>query len=99
MKSINRRNFIKKTSQSAIALTAPFIVPSSVFGKNAPSNRINIGAIGNGRISRTHDMPGIWKTEFAQIMRSVIWIVTEQPMLKNWLMNFIQNEMAKRMMA
>ena len=68
MKSLNRRNFIKKTSQSAIALTAPFIVPSSVFGKNAPSNRINIGAIGNGRISRTHDMPGLWKTEFAQIM-------------------------------
>jgi predicted dehydrogenase len=27
----------------------------------APSNRINIGAIGVGRISRLHDMPGVWK--------------------------------------
>jgi len=37
----------------------PSIVPSSVFGATAPSNRINIGAIGVGRISRGHDMPGV----------------------------------------
>jgi predicted dehydrogenase len=39
-----------------------------VFGAAAPSNRINIGAIGNGRISRVHDLPGIWKYDTARIM-------------------------------
>lgn len=46
----------------------PAIVPASVFGQNAPSNRINVGAIGTGRISRVHDMPGIWKFDHARIM-------------------------------
>ena len=31
------------------ALIAPTIVPSTVFGKSAPSNKINIGMIGVGR--------------------------------------------------
>ena len=34
----------------------------------APSNRINIGAIGTGRISRGHDLPGIWQHDTARIM-------------------------------
>lgn len=46
----------------------PTIVPAGVFGQNAPSNRINIGAIGVGRISRGHDLPGTWKYEQAHIM-------------------------------
>lgn len=70
---VSRRKFLDLATKGTIAASAlitgfPSIVPSSVFGKNAPSNRINIGAIGNGRISRTHDMPGIWKYEQAQIM-------------------------------
>lgn len=43
-------------------------MPPSVFGKKAPSNRINIGAIGHGRISRGHDLPGVWKHDYAQGM-------------------------------
>jgi predicted dehydrogenase len=54
-----RRAFLKATAGSAIAAGFPAIVPSSVFGATAPSNRISIGAIGVGRISRTHDMPGV----------------------------------------
>lgn len=64
-----RRSFLKKSlSASAGLLIAPTIVPSSVFGKNAPSNRINIGAIGNGRISRDHDMPGVLKYDDVRIV-------------------------------
>lgn len=63
--SNSRRKFIKN---AAILSVAPYIVPSSVFGKNAPSNRINIGAIGTGRISRIHDLPGVWRHDFAQVM-------------------------------
>ncbi|MDR3253009.1 MAG: Gfo/Idh/MocA family oxidoreductase, partial [Tannerella sp.] len=64
-----RRNFIKKSLTAGLGMIAlPSIVPASVFGKNAPSNRINIGAIGTGRISRDHDMPGVWKYDHARII-------------------------------
>ena len=70
---ISRRSFLDISTKGILATTAivsgfPTIVPASVFGKNAPSNRINIGAIGLGRISRGHDMPGVWKYDNAQIM-------------------------------
>src|SRR5688500_10735172 len=63
--SNSRRKFLKN---SVIISLAPYIVPASVFGKNAPSNRINIGAIGTGRISRIHDLPGAWRNDFAQVV-------------------------------
>jgi predicted dehydrogenase len=41
-----RRNFIKALPLTAAA--APYFVPSTVFGKKAPGNRINLGCIGTG---------------------------------------------------
>lgn len=38
------------------SIVIPTIVPSSVLGSNAPSNKINIGQIGCGRIAREHDI-------------------------------------------
>jgi predicted dehydrogenase len=72
-KAINRRDFIRSTSKGAVAGSLlmsgfPTIVPASVFGKNAPSNRINVAALGTGRISRTHDMPNVWKYDHARII-------------------------------
>ena len=72
-KKINRRNFVKNslkaTAATGIAITGfPTIVPAAVLGKNAPSNRINIGAIGVGRISRDHDMFETLKYSHAKIM-------------------------------
>lgn len=46
---MNRRNFIEKSSLGIAAIGIPTIVPASVFGKNAPSNRITVGLIGAGR--------------------------------------------------
>jgi predicted dehydrogenase len=66
--TLSRRSFLATSIKTGIVMGLPTIVPSSVFGKNAPSNRINIGAIGNGRISRTHDMPGVWKYDNARII-------------------------------
>jgi len=54
---MKRRMFLKKATATAVGtVVLPTIVPSSVFGKNAPSNKINIGQIGFGRIARDHDM-------------------------------------------
>jgi predicted dehydrogenase len=64
-----RRDFIKKSLTAGVGLiVAPTIVPASVFGKNAPSNRINIGAIGAGRISLSHDMPSVLKYDDVRIV-------------------------------
>jgi predicted dehydrogenase len=64
---MNRREVIK-AGAAAAALGFPAIVPSSVFGQNAPSNRINVGAIGVGRISRIHDLPQVWRHDDAHIV-------------------------------
>jgi len=64
----SRRTFLKTSLGAAAAVGFPTIVPSSVFGQLSPSNRINVGAIGVGRISRVHDLPAIWKYDQAHIM-------------------------------
>ena len=64
----SRREFLGNTLKASAFLALPSIVPSSVFGRNAPSNRINVAAIGTGRISRVHDMPGVLQYDYAQIM-------------------------------
>ncbi|SCD20971.1 oxidoreductase domain-containing protein [Proteiniphilum saccharofermentans] len=61
--------FIKKAAATAVGTAVfPTIVPSSVFGKNAPSNKIHIGQIGCGRIARDHDMAETIKYDKAQFM-------------------------------
>lgn len=69
---LNRRAFIKQTAGGSALLMAasvfPTIVPASVFGKNAPSNRINIGQIGFGRIGKSHDLPEVMKHDYVRIV-------------------------------
>jgi len=65
---MKRREFLKSSAIAASAVAVPTFVPFSVFGKTAPSNRIRIGAIGTGRISQGHDMPGVWKYDDARIV-------------------------------
>jgi hypothetical protein len=72
-RTISRREVLKGAAKglgaaAVLASGFPAIVPSSVFGATSPGNRINVGAIGNGRISRGHDLPGIWKFDTARIM-------------------------------
>ena len=72
-KPFNRRDFVKTSLKGGIATSLaitgfPTIVPASVFGKNAPSNQLNIAAIGVGRISRDHDMAETLKYDHARIM-------------------------------
>jgi predicted dehydrogenase len=45
---MNRRRFLKQGTAAGAAIGFPTIVPSSVFGRNAPSNRVNLGLIGYG---------------------------------------------------
>ncbi len=52
---LSRRSFFRQSALFAgAALSFPSIVPSSVFGQNAPSNRIGVALIGTGNIMRGH---------------------------------------------
>src|SRR5450756_1017189 len=66
---LSRRQFLKTSlAGGAGAALLPTIVPSSVFGAGAPSNKIQIGQIGCGRIAHDMDMPGILKHDIARIV-------------------------------
>ncbi|MDA0315033.1 MAG: Gfo/Idh/MocA family oxidoreductase [Bacteroidetes bacterium] len=65
---MERRDFMKKTALATAAFGIPTLVPASVLGKNAPSNKLHIAQIGCGRIARDHDLPGVWKHDVARIV-------------------------------
>ncbi len=50
--SLTRRGFLKGAAAAGAAVTLPAIVPSSVLGADAPSNKILMGAIGIGGMGR-----------------------------------------------
>lgn len=52
--ALPRRDFLKTLVLGSAAAAFPTILPSSVFGQNAPSNRINIALIGLGNIMAGH---------------------------------------------
>jgi myo-inositol 2-dehydrogenase / D-chiro-inositol 1-dehydrogenase len=66
---LSRRGFVKISAfGTAGAFVAPVIVPSTVFGKKAPSNKINIGQIGFGRIAMAHDLAETLKYDVARVV-------------------------------
>jgi hypothetical protein len=59
--SVSRRDFLKKT-------VVGVVLPSRLFGADAPSNRVRVGQIGCGRIATGHDMPGVLSSGLADIV-------------------------------
>ena len=94
--SEDRRSFLKKAATGTAGIIAasmfPSIVPSSVFGKNAPSNKINIGQIGFGRIGSSHDLPEILKNEVANVIAVADLDKNRLALGKKW----IEGQYAKR---
>jgi predicted dehydrogenase len=64
--TMNRRDFVVKSGCAAIA--APTIVPTSVFGANTPSNRINVGFIGTGRQGYGANLPQMMAVPGVQVV-------------------------------
>ena len=66
---LSRRQFLKASLAGAAGVAMmPTIIPSSVLGANAPSNKIQVGQIGCGRIATDMDIPGILKQDVARIV-------------------------------
>ncbi len=61
---ISRRRFIATVGT---VLAAPHIVPNSIFGKNAPSNRINVAVIGTGN-QGTQDLKAFLAEDDVQVV-------------------------------
>lgn len=66
---MKRREFIKSAvGATAGVLGLPTIVPSLVFGKSKPNDKINIGQIGFGRIAQDHDLPETIKHDMCRMV-------------------------------
>src|SRR5690242_15849498 len=66
---ISRRQFGKSSIAAATGIISfPMVLPSTLFGKNAPSNKIQIAQVGCGRIAHEMDMPGILKHDIARVV-------------------------------
>lgn len=79
---MNRRDFLKTTVAAAGTFAIPTFVPSSVFGKAAPSNRVHIGCIGVGG-QGTHDMKNALYLDQAQVVAvSDCWVSRREKALK-----------------
>jgi myo-inositol 2-dehydrogenase/D-chiro-inositol 1-dehydrogenase len=62
MSGMSRREYLKTSLWGTAGLMftpkgTPTFVPSTVLSKKAPSDIINVGQIGTGRIARDHDLP------------------------------------------
>ncbi|MDP4253983.1 MAG: Gfo/Idh/MocA family oxidoreductase, partial [Bacteroidota bacterium] len=99
-RNISRKDFISRSIKATLGTSLawssfPAIVPASVFGPHAPSNRINIGAIGTGRISRGHDMPGVLKYDTARIMAVCDLDADRAEDAKKWVNDFYASRSGK----
>lgn len=64
---LTRRSFLRRASAALAGIAgAPTILPTSVFGANAPSNRVTIGFIGCGRQCYYANIPGFLKVAGVQ---------------------------------
>lgn len=69
MTDLTRRAFLKRSAAAAGAVfLAPTIVPASVFGADAPSNRITIGMIGMGRQAYYSNVKSFLNAPDAQVV-------------------------------
>jgi myo-inositol 2-dehydrogenase/D-chiro-inositol 1-dehydrogenase len=66
--SVSRREFLRTTAVATTAVAVPLIIPSRLFGADAPSNRVRVGHIGCGRIAQGHDMPGVARSGLADVL-------------------------------
>ena len=65
-RSTTRRGFLKHMGGALGAVSTPCLVPGSVFGADAPSNRVHVALIGCGNQSRG-DLPGVMRYDDVQV--------------------------------
>lgn len=73
-KAFSRRDFVTSSFKGAVGATVfasfPTIVPAHVLGKQAPSNLINVGIIGTGRMGSFSETGGVLNYPHAKAIAS-----------------------------
>jgi len=96
-KNITRRKFMRNSlAGTAGILFIPTIVPSSVFGRSAPSNKINIAQIGFGRIAMTHDLPLTLIHDITRLVAIADVDIKRAAEGKEWALNFYEEKTGKK---
>lgn len=99
--AVSRRDYLKSSAaglagivaapglMATPAIAAPLYVPAHVIrGRRIPSRTINLGAIGFGRISRTHDLPEILKEENVRLVAVADVDMTRASEADQWAQQF-----------
>src|SRR4029434_9858610 len=64
MNRFSRRHFLRS---AAVSAAVPWIVPSTVFGADAPSNKLNVGFIGTGSHGVDWNLPPYLRAKEARV--------------------------------
>ena len=65
---LNRRQFLEAAGAIAAGAVAPLVLPSRLFGADAPSNRVTMGFIGTGRQAMGMNIPEFMAVPGVQVV-------------------------------
>ena len=65
---MHRRRFLQSAGLAVAGAAAPLILPSRVFGAQAPSNRVTLAFIGTGRQAQGMNMPEFMAVPGVQVV-------------------------------
>lgn len=94
---MSRREYLKTSALGMGGMFfAPSVVPSSVLGPNPPSDKINIGQIGCGRIARGHDLPETMSNDVARVVAAADVDIDRARECKDLIENWYAEEKGKK---
>lgn len=94
---MKRREFIKSTVATAAGILAfPTIVPSLVFGRSRPNDKINTGQIGFGRIAQGHDLPETIKHDMCRVVAVADVDIKRARDGKKWIEEYYAKKTGKK---
>ena len=94
---MKRREFIKGAAATAAGICGfPAIVPSLVFGKNRPNDKINIAQIGFGRIAQSHDLPETIKHDMCRVVAVADVDIKRAKDGKKWIEQYYAKKTGKQ---
>ncbi|MHC4395826.1 MAG: Gfo/Idh/MocA family protein [Planctomycetota bacterium] len=94
---MKRREFIKSAVVTTTGILAfPTIVPSLVFGKSRPNNKINIAQLGFGRIAKDHDLPETIKHDMCRVVAVADVDINRAKDGKKWIEEYYAKKTGKK---
>ncbi len=94
---MKRRQFLKHSLLTGSGMVlAPSIIPSTVFGKIRPNDKINVAQIGFGRIAKDHDIPLTIKHDSVRMVAVADVDIKRANDGKQWIENWYTENKGKK---